>query len=108
MVVRVKVGKVVAMQNVSTESGCRPGTGSATLNRCQDRRSARTGRRRRTVAVARYAGGATTCTARTAPEQAGLTPSDLEVARMDAFCGRDSYPTTYRLSVFVPHSASGS
>ena len=42
---------------------------------------------------------------RAAPEKAGLTRSDLEVARMDAFCGRDRYPTTYRLSVFVPNSA---
>ncbi|RDI29615.1 hypothetical protein DFR72_10532 [Lentzea flaviverrucosa] len=40
---------------------------------------------------------------RAVPEQAGLTRADLEVARLDALCGREVHPTTYRLSVFVPN-----
>jgi hypothetical protein len=29
---------------------------------------------------------------------------DLELARLDTWCGRDQQPTVYRLSLFVPHT----
>ncbi|MFE6065904.1 hypothetical protein [Streptomyces sp. NPDC056525] len=35
-------------------------------------------------------------------EEPGLDP---DAVRLDMLCGRSTHPTTYRLSVFVPHPA---